>query len=177
MSVCKKGVLSCPYRTWATYGYFVRLLDSGNVTNAYVSGMKEDLNFHGNQFNLLATFFTCGYLTGQIPSQLLLTRVRPSYYLPTVELLWSIVTFCFAAVQKVEHVFALRFVVGVLESGFAVGVLTVMGSWYTPRELAKRIAIFYSASYAASMFSGYLQAAIYKNLNGHLGLQGWRWRE
>lgn len=36
--------------------------------------MKEDLNFHGNQYNLLATFFTCGYLVGQIPSQLLLTR-------------------------------------------------------------------------------------------------------
>lgn len=116
--------------------------------------MKEDLNFHGNQYNLLATFFTCGYLTAQIPSQLLLTRIRPSYYLPTAELLWTIVTFCFAAVQKVEHVFALRWVIGMLEAPFAVGVLTVMGSWYTPRELGKRIAIFYSASYAASMFSG-----------------------
>jgi ACS family pantothenate transporter-like MFS transporter len=61
-------------RSWATYGYFVRLLDSGNITNAYVSGMKEDLNFHGNQYNLLTTFFTCGYLIGQIPSQFLLTR-------------------------------------------------------------------------------------------------------
>ncbi|KAL4799619.1 major facilitator superfamily domain-containing protein [Aspergillus venezuelensis] len=62
-----------------------------------------------------------------------------------------------------------------LESPFAVGVLTIMGSWYTPRELSKRIAIFYSASYAASMFSGYLQAGIYKGMDGHLGLPGWRW--
>jgi hypothetical protein len=38
--------------------------------------MKEDLNFHGNQFNLLATFFTCGYIVGQIPSQFLLTKRR-----------------------------------------------------------------------------------------------------
>jgi ACS family pantothenate transporter-like MFS transporter len=37
-------------------------------------------------------------------------------------------------------------------------------------ELSKRIAIFYSASYAANMFSGYLQAAIYKGLDGHAGL-------
>lgn len=101
--------------------------------------------------------------------------MRPSYYLPTVELLWTIVTFSFSAVKSVEQVFALRFVIGFLESGFAVGVITLMGSWYTPRELAKRIAIFYSASYAASMFSGYLQAGIYKGMNGHLGLQGWRW--
>jgi ACS family pantothenate transporter-like MFS transporter len=64
---------------------------------------------------------------------ILTNEVRPSYYLPTAELLWSIVTFCFAAVQKVEHVFALRFIVGFLESPFAVGVITLMGSWYTPR--------------------------------------------
>lgn len=42
-------------------------------------------------------------------------------------------------------------------------------------ELSKRIAIFYSASYAASMFSGYLQAAIYSGMNGTAGLSGWRW--
>ncbi|KAK1531953.1 pantothenate transporter liz1 [Colletotrichum paranaense] len=161
--------------SWATFGYFVRLLDSSNITNAYVSGMKEDLDFQGNEYNLLQTFFTCGYLVGQIPSQFLLTRFQPSIYLPVAELLWTIVTFCFAAVKDVRHVLAMRFLLGFLESPFAVGVLTIMGSWYTPRELSKRISIFYSASYAASMFSGYLQAAIYRGLNGAGGLPGWRW--
>lgn len=86
-------MLICFFRTWATYGYFVRLLDSGNISelyhnytakygqgktntliaNAYVSGMKEDLNIHGDQYNLLTTFFTCGYLVAQIPSQFILT--------------------------------------------------------------------------------------------------------
>lgn len=55
-----------------------RLLISLNIANAYVSGMKEDLNIHGNQYNLLTTFFTCGYLVGQIPSQLLLTKCMRS---------------------------------------------------------------------------------------------------
>lgn len=59
--------------------------------------------------------------------------VRPSIWLPTCELLWSIVTFCFAAARNVRDVFALRIVLGFLESPFAVGVLTIMGSWYTPR--------------------------------------------
>jgi ACS family pantothenate transporter-like MFS transporter len=63
----------------------------------------------------------------------LTTSVRPSYWLPTCELLWSIVTFCFAAAQNVRDVFALRIVMGFLEAPFAVGVLTIMGSWYTPR--------------------------------------------
>lgn len=42
--------------------------------------MKEDLKFKGNQFNLLATFFTCGYLIGQIPSQFLLTRCKLTWW-------------------------------------------------------------------------------------------------
>jgi len=36
--------------------------------------MKEALHFQGADYNLLATFFTSGYLVGQIPSQLLLTK-------------------------------------------------------------------------------------------------------
>ena len=42
-------------------------------------------------------------------------------------------------------------------------------------ELATRAGIFYSASFAANMFSGYLQAAVYSGLNGSQGLAGWRW--
>lgn len=59
--------------------------------------------------------------------------VRASWYLPTAELCWSIITFGFAGVQNVKTVFALRFVVGMLESPYAVGVITVMGGYYTKR--------------------------------------------
>jgi ACS family pantothenate transporter-like MFS transporter len=36
--------------------------------------MKEDLNFSGADYNLLSTFFIIGYIIGQVPSQLILTR-------------------------------------------------------------------------------------------------------
>jgi hypothetical protein len=35
-------------------------LDRSNVANAYVSGMKEDLGFQGNQLNQINTCFTVG---------------------------------------------------------------------------------------------------------------------
>ena len=41
--------------------YFMNYLDRSNLTAAYVSGMKADLNFHGNQFNVINTCFTVGY--------------------------------------------------------------------------------------------------------------------
>lgn len=50
-----------------------------------------------------------------------------------------------------------------------------VGSWYTPRELGKRATIFWVAGSIGSIFSGFLQAAAYSNLNGVHGLSGWRW--
>jgi ACS family pantothenate transporter-like MFS transporter len=40
--------------------YFANYLDSSNLNNAYVSGMKEELKFKGNQLNLINTVFTVG---------------------------------------------------------------------------------------------------------------------
>lgn len=45
----------------------------------------------------------------------------------------------------------------------------------TKTELAKRVAIFHMTAPLGTAFSGYLQAAVYKNLNGNGGLEGWRW--
>jgi ACS family pantothenate transporter-like MFS transporter len=40
--------------------YFANYLDRSNLNNAYVSGMKEELNFKGNQLNVINTVFTVG---------------------------------------------------------------------------------------------------------------------
>jgi len=42
--------------------YFLNYLDRSNLTNAYVSGMKEELNFKGNQLTQINTVFTVGEL-------------------------------------------------------------------------------------------------------------------
>jgi MFS transporter, ACS family, pantothenate transporter len=35
--------------------YWVNYLDRANLNNAYVSGMKEDLNFQGTELNIINT--------------------------------------------------------------------------------------------------------------------------
>lgn len=35
--------------------YWVNYLDRMNLNNAYVSGMREDLGFHGKQLNIINT--------------------------------------------------------------------------------------------------------------------------
>lgn len=51
----------------------------------------------------------------------------------------------------------------------------MLGSWYGPNQLGKRVALFEQASAIAGMFSGYLQAGLYRGMNGKGGLAGWKW--
>lgn len=53
--------------TFASLGYFIKYLDQININNAFVSGMKEDLNLFGNQLNYMQTSWTVGYVIGEIP--------------------------------------------------------------------------------------------------------------
>lgn len=76
--------------TILSLGYFIKNLDQTNISNAFVSGMKEDLNMYGNQINLADTAWTVGYVVGQIPSQIILTKIRPSIWIPSCELVWSV---------------------------------------------------------------------------------------
>lgn len=78
--------------TYACLGYFAKWLDQANLSNAFVSGMKEDLGMYGNQLNIANTCFNVGVILGGIPSNLLLTWVPPRLWLPGCELLWAICT-------------------------------------------------------------------------------------
>ncbi|KAH8092630.1 MFS general substrate transporter [Cristinia sonorae] len=161
--------------TYAALSYFSKYLDQQNVTNAYVSGMKEDLGLHGNQLNYITTAWTCGYVIGQIPSNLIITRIRPSIWIPLMELIWSSLTMVLASAKNFNTLIAVRFFVGLAESTFYPAIQYVIGSWYKGDELGKRACIFHTASSIGPMVSGFLQAGAYNGLHGKGGLEGWRW--
>ncbi|KAH8668727.1 pantothenate transporter liz1 [Xylariales sp. PMI_506] len=160
--------------TFASLGYFIKYLDQVNVNNAYVSGMKEDLGFVGNELNYMTTAWTVGYVIGEIPSNMLLTRIRPSILIPTVEVVWSVLTILLLKCTTSTQLYVLRFFIGLAESAFYPGMQYIIGSWYRKDELAKRSCIFHASSSLGTMFSGYLMAAAY-NLNGVGGYHGWQW--
>jgi MFS family permease len=137
--------------------------------------MQEDLGMYGNQLVTATSVWTVGYVIGQIPSNLLLTRVSPRYVIPSLELAWGILTLATYKVPNYKVLYALRFLIGLAESGFYPGIHYLLGGWYTSRELGKRAMIFWLAGSLGQMFSGFLQAAAYTNLSGRHGLPGWRW--
>ncbi|PLB54035.1 pantothenate transporter [Aspergillus steynii IBT 23096] len=160
--------------TFASLGYFIKYLDQININNAFVSGMKEDLSLYGNELNYMQTCWTVGYVIGEIPSNIILTRIRPRYWIPAMELLWTVLTFAMSRCNTATQFYVLRFFVGLAESTFYPGMQYIIGSWYRKDELAKRSCIFHTSSGIASMFSGYLMAAVY-NLEGRGGFRGWQW--
>lgn len=161
--------------TFCCLSYFLNYLDRTNLANAYVSGMKEDLNFQGNQLNQINTCFTIGYVLGQVPSNLSLHYIKPRHFFPSMMLVWASLTMITASVHSPQAIMAIRFFQGIAEATTFVGTHYILGSWYTERELGKRSGIFTASGLAGTMIGGFIQSGIYTSMNGKHGLSGWRW--
>ncbi|GME79405.1 unnamed protein product [Ambrosiozyma monospora] len=98
-------------------GVFLRYLDQQNLTNAFVSGMKEDLKMFGNELNYCTSVWTVGYCIGQIPCTLLMTKFKPHYVLAFIEIIWSIITFATSSITDLKSLYAARFFLGLFEAG------------------------------------------------------------
>lgn len=137
--------------------------------------MNDDLGLSSDQYSLALVIFFISYVIFEIPSNLILSRTRPSIYIPAIMALWGAVTCCMALVRSAGALMAVRFVLGILEAGFAPGIMLILSSWYKKDEQAKRFTIFYSAAVLSGAFGGIIAGAITGSLNGARGYAGWQW--
>jgi ACS family pantothenate transporter-like MFS transporter len=93
-------------------GFFMKYLDHGNLSNAYVSGMQEALSMFGNEYTYAQTMYTIAFAIMQIPSTLIIQRVRRSIWLAAMEICWGAFTFAQAGLKSVSELYAFRFLVG-----------------------------------------------------------------
>ncbi|KAH8911642.1 major facilitator superfamily transporter [Coniochaeta sp. PMI_546] len=156
-------------------GVMCRYLDQVNITNAFNSGMKEDLSLYGNELNYANAIWSAAYVFGQIPSNLLLTRVNAPLYIAFLEFSWTVFTFATAGVKNVNMLYVFRFFVGLFEAGHFPAVMYVCSSYYKPHELARRNTLIQIFTQVGPLFSGFLMAAVFAGLDGAKGLEGWRW--
>jgi MFS family permease len=63
---------------------------------------------------------------------------------------------------------------GLAEAGYIPGGVYTLSTWYTKRELAKRVAIFFFGMFGGNALSPILASGILK-LDGRRGLSGWQW--
>ncbi|KAK9361441.1 major facilitator superfamily domain-containing protein [Lipomyces starkeyi] len=107
---------------------FTKTLDNQALTNAYVTGMQEDIGLTGNDLNYLTAVYYSSYLSFMIPASFMLTRLPISRILPTMEILWGISTFGCAWVHNLKQLYVFRFFLGATETVAFTGVIYVIGS-------------------------------------------------
>lgn len=180
--------IDCFVLSFCCLNYWVNYLDRTNVANAFVSGMSDDLGMVGNEYNIINTVFTIGYIIGMIPNNLILLKVPPRYWLSFCCFTWGCLTLAMFRVSSYKQICVIRFFQALFESSTFTGSHLLLGSWYNAEdkvnehtgltqssELTKRSAVFTSSGLLGSLFSSFMQAAIYTNMDNYRGLAGWRW--
>ena len=90
---------------------------SANVGNARIQGMAKDLNLVGYRFNWVTSIFYIVYMFVEVPSNILLKKIGPKWYLPMLVVGFGFVSLCTAFVHSFEGLLAARAILGVFEGG------------------------------------------------------------
>lgn len=160
---------------YSCMSYWVKYLDSSNLNNAYVSGMKESLGMHGNALVHVQNMFSIGNIVSQLPFLFVLNKIPLNYLLPTLDLCWSLMTLGQGFAQSTSAIKALRFFVGFFEGPSYLAFQYLFGCFYKHDEVVRRSAFYYFGQYIGILSAGGIQSVVYKNLNGRNGMAGWRW--
>lgn len=75
---------------WLSFLYLLSFLDRTSIGNAKLYSMETDLHLTDIQYLLCLTIFFISYAIFQVPSNIVLKRLRPSIWLSTLMVGWGI---------------------------------------------------------------------------------------
>jgi hypothetical protein len=97
--------------------FLLNVLDRNAIANARLGGLEASLGIDDVQYQTAVMVLWAGYISMMIPSNMLLSIFKPRLYLPTVVIVWGVVSGATGFVQNHAGLVALRFLVGVTEVG------------------------------------------------------------
>ncbi|KAJ3546755.1 hypothetical protein NM208_g1851 [Fusarium decemcellulare] len=151
--------------------YFLNYVDRNAIAQARLNNLEEDLNMSGTEFNTTVSILFVGYVLMQVPSNMLITKVKPGIYMSAWMLVWAVVSGCTALVKNYEGLLVCRFFLGITEAPFYPGATYILSIFYTRKEVAARIALLYCAQILATGFSGLIAAGIFAGMDGLKGIE------
>ncbi|KAI9827522.1 MAG: hypothetical protein M1832_004872 [Thelocarpon impressellum] len=154
--------------------YLLSFLDRVNIGNARIEGLEKELKMSGSDYNVASLIFFVSYFLFEVPSNIILKNVNPSSYFAIIMFGWGVVTVCQGVVTNFSSLVALRFLLGMFESGFTAGSVYLISMYYKRYELQWRISIWFSFAILGAAFGGLFAYALAK-MNGVGGYSGWRW--
>ncbi|KAL4790461.1 major facilitator superfamily domain-containing protein [Aspergillus venezuelensis] len=154
--------------------YLLSFLDRGSIGNANIQGLSEDLGLVGQQYNWCLTIFFFPYSFFEPVCNILLVRIKPSVWLPSIVVAWGIVMTLTGIVRNYSGLLAARFFLGVTEAGLFPGLAFYVSLWYPRSNAQFRLALIFASASMAGAFSGLL-AYLISMMDGVGNLEGWRW--
>lgn len=96
--------------------------------------MGDDLELDDHRYYLAVVLFQIGYVIAEVPCNMILSRWRPSRFIPTIMVLWGAACAVLAACQTWQQLVGLRFLLGIAEAGFSVRFDTLRSGRSTRRK-------------------------------------------
>ena len=155
--------------------YWLNYLDRNAIALARINTLEEDLNLTDTQYQTCVSILFVGYVSAQVPSNMFLTRTRPSRYMGTAMMLWAVVSALTAVANNFVGLLLTRFFLGLTEAPYYPGAVYILSIFYTRKEVATRIAILYTGNILATAFAGLIAAGIFHGMDDLAGIAGWQW--
>ncbi|KAK8857004.1 MFS general substrate transporter [Apiospora arundinis] len=155
--------------------FLLNILDRNNIASAKISGLTTTLGMTNSEYNTCLLMFYVGYCITQVPSNMIIGKVRPSLYICLITSLWGVLSMSQGFTQNFSQLAAVRFILGLVEAPFIPAVFVLGICWYTRAELPPRIAILYGGNMIATAFSGLIAAGITSRMEGAAGRPAWEW--
>ncbi|HEX8713025.1 MAG TPA: MFS transporter [Terracidiphilus sp.] len=153
--------------------YFVSFLDRVNVGFAAFS-MNKAIGLSPAEFGFGGGIFFIGYILFQVPSNMILYRVGARAWISRVVIVWGLVSAGSAFVAGPHSFYAMRFLLGLAESGFFPGILLYLTLWFPTRQRAVAIAAFMAAAPLSTAIGSPISGALME-LPRMFGLSDWQW--
>lgn len=83
------------------------------------------------------SLFFVAYVLFEVPSNMLLMKIKPSIYLPTICVVWGSVIIGMSQSKTPSAFLAGRFFLGAIEAGLFPGALFLLTCWYTKKEVGE----------------------------------------
>ena len=154
--------------------YLFAFFDRINISFAKFQ-LQGDLGLSDTAYGLGASLFVVGYVLFEVPSNMFLYKVGARRWIARIMISWGLATAAMVFVSSEWQFYALRFLIGAMEAGFAPGVLYYLTLWF-PATFRGRIT---SMLFLASAFAGLVGAPVSGLILGHMegvaGVRGWHW--
>lgn len=132
------------------------------------------MGLHGNQFQVAVSILFVTYILSELPSNLVLKKLRPSRWISFITTAWGIIATLTGVTQNYAGLVVCRLFLGAVEGGLFPGLTVYLTFFYTKRELALRIGYLFVSAALAGACGGLLAFAI-GHMDGISGQHGWRW--